>query len=161
MDTDRESYSLLVCNGPCICCHAIKVTAPAPLSSLLASVYMPPNHKEWIMALKKPSTGVGKSLADMPLWEDPNFLDEYPHLHAFLRDTRYDDGSARLPGTMSLFVKNDVLSVALNDNDNKRTAFINARTFAELMFMANEAICAEGTDWKVRLQPASDKKIPF
>jgi len=113
------------------------------------------------MALRKPTDPIRDPMGDLPQWLDQEFAQEYPDLHAFLLDTTYEDGKPRLPGTMAISVKGGVLAIALNDNDNNRTAWINMGTWAEGIFMANQAICSAETDWKARKTTFGGQKPPF
>jgi len=102
------------------------------------------------MGLKKPDCQLTKLLASMPLWDDKDFDTDFPNIKAFLCDSTYIGGATRIPGTIVAYSKGGALTLAINDNDNKRTAYINAASWAEAWAMAEMAICADDTDWKVK-----------
>jgi len=113
------------------------------------------------VALRKPKTPVKNPLDSLPPWVDQEFAQEFPNLHAFLFDDAYEDGKPRLRGTMNVSVRNGVLSIALNDNDNQRTLWINMGTWAEAIFMANQSVCNDNADWKAKSALGPVQKTPF
>jgi len=89
-------------------------------------------------------------------WEDPVFKRDYPTLYAFLHDQKFDDGSLRVPGSMSIFCQMGVLKCCLNDKHAQMMTFLEASTWDELVALADSAILDDGTDWK-----AMKNKPPF
>ena len=113
------------------------------------------------MALRKPTKPVKGPMDSLPLWEDQEFAQEFPNVHAFLYDDQYEDGKPRLRGTITISVRNGVLSMALNDNDNQRTLWVNQPTWAEAWEMAERSVADDNSDWKARIQTAPSQKTPF
>lgn len=113
------------------------------------------------MAIKKPGDTLKKLLDSMPEWRDQEFAQEFPNVHAFLYDTEYEDGSPRLPGTITIACRNGCLSMALNDNGNNRTLWINQPTWAEMMEMAERSVCDDNADWKAKKVTNHSQKPPF
>jgi len=113
------------------------------------------------MGLKRPLNDAQKAMQDRPLLDDQEFAMEFPNLLAFMNDVKYDDGSTRLPGSINAFMRFGVLTLALNDNDNRRTAYVNAPTWAEAWAMAEMAIVDDSTDWKTKPQSPPQQKPPF
>jgi len=81
-------------------------------------------------------------------WIDPEFVAEFDALKSFLFDRQYCNGKSRVTGSISIFTKSGCLTAAVNDNDRGYTAFVNAGTWAELLFTVNEGICNDSLDWK-------------
>lgn len=113
------------------------------------------------MALKKrpAPNGPGISLGDP--WDDPGFQGDYPNVYSFLFDTKYEDGSPRAPGSISIFVSGYALKFAVNDKDRQCVAFVNAGTFFELLQMVEDGIRDDNLDWKAAAKPVPGKVIPF
>lgn len=113
------------------------------------------------MGLIKRPLDLTKSAPDSKEWVDPDFLGEYPSLFAFVKDDKWADGSARLPGTITLFCKGGCLTMVLNDHDRAAAAYINAHTVNEMLFLADQGILNDSLDWKLK-KPAQYKgTVPF
>lgn len=150
-----------VCNGPCLCCHAhtkmpihLRVYSPWPDE-------LPKNESESEMPLPRRSVNKDNMAAHGVDWIDPAFVRDYPGIKSFLYDTKYDDGSSRITGSISLFTKAGVLTAAINDNDRNVSGFITAATWEELLFLIEEGICADSIAWKARNGSHSAPKTPF
>lgn len=103
------------------------------------------------MGLKKPNGST--AVKPMPnAWTDQVDKNDNPNLFAFLTDTKYDDGSPRMTGSVSIFTQVGVLKACIADKDNKRIAFVEALSLCELVQMIEDAICNDSTDWKVQQQ---------
>jgi len=103
------------------------------------------------LAIKKPSAGgAPKPMANA--WVDKVDQADNPNTYAFLTDTKYDDGSPRMTGSISIFTQIGVLKACIADKDNKRVAFIEAPSLCELFGLIEMAICDESTDWKAQQQ---------
>lgn len=113
------------------------------------------------MALPKRSAPVSPVVPNEQLFYDKDFADMYPALHSFLKDTNYEDGTRRLTGTISLFVKNGRLTCGVNDNDRQLTAYVNAVTVEEMLFSVNEGIANDTLEWKAKTPFVPGKQIPF
>lgn len=96
-----------------------------------------------------------------PMWEDPYFKGDYPNLHAFLNDTKYDDGTARLTGGLVAFCKMGSLTFAVNDNDRNLVAYVNAPTWAEALEAIDKGIADDSLPWKARTPKQSHGQPPF
>lgn len=113
------------------------------------------------MALKKRVAPVGLNAPAGPAWIDPTFCEDYAGIYAFLHDEKYDDGSLRLVGSLSLFCKSGVLTCAINDNDRNLVAFVVGGTVEELLFTVNEMICNDSAEWKARQRGPGSNKPTF
>jgi len=94
-------------------------------------------------------------------WIDHVFEDDYPTIMAFLKDEKFDDGTPRMPGTISLFCKGGCLTFAINDRVRNVTAYVNAHTFVEALDLIERGIFDDSLDWKTKQAYGSDKKIPY
>jgi len=113
------------------------------------------------MALPKRSAPAQRPVDHVNSWVDPEFKEGTPALHSFLLDGSYEDGTRRLTGSVSLFTKQGVLTAAVNDNDRLLVAYVTACSFGELLFKINEGIQEDSLDWRSKVIPGQDKKIPF
>lgn len=113
------------------------------------------------MAIKKrpPPNGPGISLGDA--WDDESFRVDYPNIYSFLMDTKYEDGSPRVQGSISIFVSGYSLKFAVNDKDRGLVAFVNSPTFFELMTIVDDGIRDDSLDWKATAKPQPGKVPPF
>lgn len=98
-----------------------------------------------------PERKVDPSRAQQPgvEWIDPEFVEAYPSLKAFLFDRQYSNGKNRVTGSISIFTKMGCLTAAINDNDRGYSAFVNAGTWVELLFIIDQGILNDSLDWKV------------
>lgn len=81
-------------------------------------------------------------------WKDAEFEADYPFLFAFLHETKWDDGTQRQTGTMTLFVQDGVLKAVVNDRALERSGFVSGSTLS-LLFDALESNLSEDTmDWR-------------
>jgi len=94
-------------------------------------------------------------------WIDPEFSSVYPSIYSFMFDIKFSDGTSRLPGSISLFVKFDVLTAAINDNARGVSAFVNATTFDELLFKIEEGIREDKLAWRRKGQYGNTQSPPF
>jgi len=113
------------------------------------------------MFLPKRSAPTSKTMAPKDPWIDPEFKDSLPALYWFLNEFRYEDGTTRLTGSMSLFTKLGTLTAAINDNDRGLSAFVTATTWAELLFLVDQGILNDSLEWRSKTPPAPAQKTPF
>lgn len=99
--------------------------------------------------LKKPNPGQMYGVADVP-FDDEDFRAKYPTLWEYLFTQRWQDGSIRTTSTISLFATDGALKVVINDRDNNRSAFFNARTLTEALDSMESGLCNDTADWKTR-----------
>jgi hypothetical protein len=113
------------------------------------------------MGLKKrpPPPGGGMAVSDP--WEDPDFKSDFPALYAFLFDAKYEDGSSRLQGTISIFVTGYALKIAVNDKDRNIVAFVTAGTWSEALTLVDDGIAADSLEWKASTKTIPGKNPPF
>jgi len=103
---------------------------------------------ELTMAMKKrPMTGCAVPARNA--WTDAGDKADFPNIYSFMVDQKYDDGSPRVPGAISIFTSQGVLKACINDKDNISTAFVEANTIHELIECIERAICDDATEWRV------------
>lgn len=149
------------CNGPCFCCHPFGVQASPRSEEEAAALSIITNVEEFEMALPRRNVPANQAMKPLHEWSDPEFAREYPSLRSFLMDVRYEDGTVRNPGTMSVFVKADALTFAINDNDRNLVAFVNQPTWEEALFVIEDGILNDSLDWKARRTDLAAKKPPY
>lgn len=79
---------------------------------------------------------------------DAEFAYEHPRLTEFLHDLKWDDGSARESGTISVRIEDGRWNIALNDRDGRSSAYVTAGTLAEGYRMLERGIVAGTLDWR-------------
>jgi len=83
----------------------------------------------------------------------PNLLD---HITA----TTYEDGSARAPGSVTIFIGTDGhLRLCVNDKDTGEAAFVTAMNLSDLLKRADEGIGSGALDWR-KGRPSGRKAKP-
>lgn len=150
-----------VCNGNCFCCPRDILPFTRNDDDGSNRLVAPTTIGDDDMALKK--RPVTKDTPDGPgaTWDDLVFSRDFPSLYSFLNDVRYDDGSIRVTGTLSVFTKLGVLTCAINDNDRNVVGFINAPTWDDLWMLIEDGILNDSIDWKARRPQTSGGKPPF
>lgn len=71
------------------------------------------------------------------------------HLFEFLCAETYEDGSARIPGTLTVFREGSMLKGCLNDRDQSLVAFVSASSFTGLLEALDAGLQADDLDWRV------------
>jgi len=79
---------------------------------------------------------------------------QYPTLVQFLTLSRYGDGAARVPGSITLFFDTGTLKACLNDKDASLTAFVSGVGLAGLLGSIEDGLLGDRLDWR----PAGPKK---
>lgn len=73
-----------------------------------------------------------------------------PALSEFLSEARWDDGSPRVTGSITLFCDDGVWKLCLSDKDAGRVAFVSAGTPTEVFAAADKALQSSSLDWRVQ-----------
>lgn len=106
--------------------------------------------------IKKVPASSGKSGA-APRVEAPKGLEKLEALLEFLTLTCYDDGSAREPGTISIFYGDGVWKASINDRDQERTAYVTATHPRELAGILEGGLREDRLDWRAWKKPGAKK----
>lgn len=73
---------------------------------------------------------------------------EFPGLWEFLTAGKYDDGSARLPGTVLLCSGEGRVRLWLNNRDEGLTAWLSGETVEEVVKAADMALTTGNVEWR-------------
>lgn len=79
---------------------------------------------------------------------DEKFLRKYPEITAYLSDTSWEDGAAREPSALSVFIEGGMFKVAMNDKDLRRSLYISGVTFEAAMASLETALGKSQADWR-------------
>jgi len=113
------------------------------------------------MPIRKPVPGEFFGVPDTP-FDDEAFKGDFPNLYEYLTLTRWQDGSIRQTSTLTIFIDNRALKIVINDRDNQRSAFFNARTWGECLVKLETALSDDTVDWKSKGGVKKDaEKIPW
>lgn len=113
------------------------------------------------MALPNRKVGASGGFDDKPDWVDPDFHEQYPCMTAFVRDTKWDDGTTRTTGNITVFCKFGKLTAAVNDWARGVVAYVNAGTWEELLFMIEEGIEKDSLEWRRKATTNNSQQPPF
>lgn len=79
---------------------------------------------------------------------DKDVAKKFPRLAEYLAATLYDDGTRRETSTLSIFVEDGRLKVALNDRDEESSAYVTGDTLAGLLGALEEGLGDDSLDWR-------------
>lgn len=100
------------------------------------------------MGLQKPvvagcgGSAVGDGCAHCPV------LEPFPAVRSFLFDVRWEDGSPRKTGTITLMVDLGVLKAALNCRDTETSTFVSGQTLFQLLESIEKGLGAGTLEWR-------------
>jgi hypothetical protein len=100
------------------------------------------------MALKRVVPRVGGSNGELLPPMDCELSVLFPTVLEFLSLSRWEDGSARLPGTITLLVDGSQMKAACNDRDAGLSCFVSARTLTELLGVLEAGLSTGSLDWR-------------
>lgn len=81
-----------------------------------------------------------------------------PALCEFLSEGHWDDGSPRVPGSLTLFVDDGLWKVCLSDKDAARVAFVSGQTPTEAFATAEKGLIQGSLDWRAQRVPGGKKR---
>jgi len=100
------------------------------------------------MALPRKTAAAGPSGSSTSKPLDAGLLSEYSELWAFLTAVSYPDGTKRRTGRLSLSSESDLLGLLLTDDETGQYAFLNGRSYTDLLMEA-ELRLSDGTlSWR-------------
>jgi len=97
--------------------------------------------------MKRPDVPVNGQSTPISV-SDPKFAAAYPMLTEHLADTTWDDGSTRVPSTITLFLEDGLVKLALNDRDSERSLYRSGETLQEALRAIEKALSSSGADWR-------------
>lgn len=97
--------------------------------------------------MQRPNRPVeGKSVG--PGVSDPQMQQRCPTLWQFLTTCQYDDGTAREPSTLLVFLQDGSLKGMIRDKDGDRCLWAAARSLVGLLDALDGALGDPGADWR-------------
>lgn len=102
----------------------------------------------WRPYVKKPPLETAPSGAAVPL-NDEGFVKKYPLIYEHLTEVKWDDGTAREPSTMSIFVEEGRFKAALNDKATRRSLYVSGERFQDALGALEKALGSQTPDWRV------------
>jgi hypothetical protein len=85
--------------------------------------------------------------------QDCAWQKKFPTVAEFLCQQTWQDGAARLTGTITLLFEDGIVKAALNDRDGGCSAFVSARTFTSLWEALEKGLAGDGLEWRVKRDP--------
>lgn len=149
------------CAEPCLCCPQNSIHTVNTTNETADEDRAHPDTKETDMALRKTPPPLNNGPPPPPSWQDPEFERDFPSIYSFLMDTKYEDGQARVPGSMSIFTHAGALKAAVNDKDRGVVAFVSAPTWDELFAFLEAGICNDSLEWKAGSKGGYGKNPPY
>jgi len=74
--------------------------------------------------------------------------DEWPILHAFLTSEVGDDGAARVPSTLTVFVEDGLWKAVLHERQVQLNLFMTAKGFYELLAGLEARLASGEAEWR-------------
>lgn len=97
--------------------------------------------------MQKPTTTHNDSSYPVKV-DDREFAERFPVLLMYLSDTKWDDGSAREPSTITLFIESGTFKAALNDRDGKRSMYVSAGSLRAVLDALEANVSEDRGDWR-------------
>lgn len=98
------------------------------------------------MSLKRPSTKEAPGGAVVP--PEGEWAASYPLVWEFLFLEKWEDGSSRVPGSITLFAEDGLFKACLNDKDGQLVAFTSQRSPEGLFEAVDTGLGAGTLDWR-------------
>jgi len=77
-----------------------------------------------------------------------SFQAQYPSVWEHLASLHYDDGTPRLPSTLTLFVDAGAVKACLNDRDQGVTGWAAGDSVSTCLMALERALQADTVDWR-------------
>lgn len=97
-------------------------------------------------------------LKSKPVWNDQvvndvwacaaGVMTKLPIIWEYLCAAQYEDGTKRVPATLSVFVEDRVVKVALNDRDAERSLYLSGETLEEALKALEKHLGHDKPDWR-------------
>jgi len=100
------------------------------------------------MALRKRSSADERGPSELKIVDDDGFYARWPHVFDFLAQTKWDDGTDRQVGSVTLFVEDGRPKVCLSDKDADEVCFVTGGGFLEALDAAEAGLRGEALDWR-------------
>lgn len=76
------------------------------------------------------------------------FSKEVPAIHEWLTHTKYDDGSPRAPGSVTLFLGDTGPQGCVTDKDAGVIAFVSGASFGAVLEALESGLAEDRLDWR-------------
>ena len=100
-----------------------------------------------------PVAGGAPRMADGGSWAQG-----LPALVEFLTETKWDDGTPRAVGSLTLFVDEGLWKACLSDKDAGRVAFVSGQTPTDVFQAAEKGLTSSSLDWRQTRGQAGKKR---
>jgi len=119
--------------------------------------YRPSNRRRGLpsMSLIKRASAPPAGEASLGDFADVEFQAVYPALFEFISLTRWDDGTVRAPGSITVFSEDGRLKACINDKDGLRVAFVAADSVRCLALAIDGGLLDGSLDWRRARPPAA------
>lgn len=97
--------------------------------------------------MKKPDV-TPRAAAAAGAFADPKWQERYPLVWEHLAHTEWEDGGARETSTVVIRIEDGRFNMALNDREQKASAYVTADTIADGMAALEKGLKAGTTDWR-------------
>jgi len=84
--------------------------------------------------------------------------EKYIHLWHFIADDRWDDGTVRVPGAITLLLDQGWIKAAVSDKDGHQSAFVSADSLEALLRAVNEGLGNDTLEFRLWKEEAPQKK---
>lgn len=108
-------------------------------------------------ALKKRDQRITAAVGDEPPGGG-QFALAHPALWEHLTALHFDDGTPRLPSTLTIFVDAGAVKACLNDRDQGMTGWAAGDSVAACLMSLERALQAETVDWRVSGKKGGKKR---
>lgn len=122
--------------------------------------YRAPRKKESVLLSQfmKKTKSSGEHGSASSSWRDTSFGATYPAVSEFLGDPTYDDGSARVTGTLLIFCDGPTVKACLADRDQNLVAFFTSQEWDGLLEAIETSLVEGRVDWRTKKEYAPRKK---
>lgn len=72
----------------------------------------------------------------------------YPALWEFITLTQWEDGTARQPGSVTVFLGHVQLQACITCKESSRVAFVSGRSLEELLLALDQGLADDRLDWR-------------
>lgn len=100
------------------------------------------------MGLRKPSIPSSAGGDGGGSLEECGLSKRYPTVVAFISESKWEDGSVRERGKVTLFVEDGMVKAALTDPALGAVAFVSGRSFTSLMEAMEKGLTNDRLEWR-------------
>lgn len=90
---------------------------------------------------------------------DTWLVNNCPLLLDYLVKQKYEDGSARVPSTVTFFVDSGVFKLCVNDKDAQASLYTSANTLQDALVATEKRLGENPADWRFWKRAGKAKKV--